>query len=523
MRVDIIMPKMGESINEGTIVKWHKKIGDIVKKDEIIYEISTDKVDTEIPSPVDGVLIEIKAFEHETVPINEVVAIIETNGEAVVIEAKKEKVVEASTDQVGSIIDLPMPKMGESIVEGTIIKWHKKVGDTVKIDEIIYEISTDKVDTEVPSPVEGIIAEILFKENETVDVGVTVAKISTKSGYKKVDEQVERKIEKEDIKPIDETSKSIAPQIVKSERPKSSNNFFSPVVLNIASKEGISTSELESIDGTGIGGRVTKKDVLGYLNNKGSAQSVSAPELIGSSNKMSFGEKEIIPMDNIRKRIMQHMIKSRDTSVHVSEIMEVDMTKIHNFIEANKARLLKEDNVKLTYMAFITTAAIRALKEYPLVNASIDGENIVMKKNINLGIAVAVDPNGLIVPNIKNADEKNIRGIAKAISEISSKARNKGLTPDDISGGTFSITNYGVFGALFGTPIINQPEVAILGVGAVVKKPVVIEVEGTDTIGIKPMMYLTLSHDHRLVDGMLGGMFLKYIKDTLQNFDVGSV
>ena len=241
MRVDIIMPKMGESINEGTIVKWHKKIGDIVKKDEIIYEISTDKVDTEIPSPVDGVLIEIKAFEHETVPINEVVAIIETNGEAVVIEAKKEKVVEASTDQVGSIIDLPMPKMGESIVEGTIIKWHKKVGDTVKIDEIIYEISTDKVDTEVPSPVEGIIAEILFKENETVDVGVTVAKISTKSGYKKVDEQVERKIEKEEIKPIVETSKTIAPQIVKSERPKSSNKFFSPVVLNIASKEGIST------------------------------------------------------------------------------------------------------------------------------------------------------------------------------------------------------------------------------------------------------------------------------------------
>jgi 2-oxoglutarate dehydrogenase E2 component (dihydrolipoamide succinyltransferase) len=228
-------------------------------------------------------------------------------------------------------------------------------------------------------------------------------------------------------------------------------------------------------------------------------------------------------MDNIRKRIMQHMIKSRDTSVHVSEIMEVDMTKIHNFIEANKDRLLKEDNVKLTYMAFITTATVRALKEYPLVNASIDGENIVMKKNINLGIAVSVEPNGLIVPNIKNADEKNVRGIAKAISEISYKARNKGLTPDDIMGGTFSITNYGVFGALFGTPIINQPEVAILGVGAVVKKPVVMEVDGTDTIGIKPMMYLTLSHDHRLVDGMLGGMFLKYIKDTLQNCDVSAV
>ncbi len=206
------------------------------------------------------------------------------------------------------------------------------------------------------------------------------------------------------------------------------------------------------------------------MNNRGSVQSVPTPELNNTSTKITFSENEILPMDNIRKRIMQHMIKSRDTSVHVSEIMEVDMTKIHNFIEANKDRLLKEDNVKLTYMAFITTAAVRALKEYPLVNASIDGENIVMKKNINLGIAVAVDPNGLIVPNIKNADEKNVRGIAKAISEISYKARNKGLTPDDIMGGTFSITNYGVFGALFGTPIINQPEVAILGVGAVVKE-----------------------------------------------------
>ncbi len=520
MKVDIIMPKMGESINEGTIVKWYKKIGDLVKKDEIIYEISTDKVDTEIPSPTDGVLVEIKAFENETVPINEVVAIIETNGDDVAIEAKKEKVEEPSTDQIGSMVDLPMPNLVESIVDGTIIKWHTKIGESVNIDEFVYEISTDKVDTEVPSPVEGIIAEILFKENDTVEVGVTVARISTKSGYVKVDEP-----KKEETKPeaVTEVPNKTVPTIIKSEKPKSSNKFFSPVVLNIASKEGITTSELESLNGTGIGGRVTKKDVLGYLNNKGSVQSVPTPELTNSFSKTSYGEKEIIPMDNIRKRIMQHMIKSRDTSVHVSEIMEVDMTKIHNFIEANKERLRKEDNVKLTYMAFITTAAIRALKEYPLVNASIDGENIIMKKNINLGIAVAVDPNGLIVPNIKNADEKNIRGIAKAIAEISNKARNKGLTPDDIMDGTFSITNYGVFGALFGTPIINQPEVAILGVGAVVKKPVVMEVDGTDTIGIKPMMYLTLSHDHRLVDGMLGGMFLKYIKDTLEKFDVSSV
>jgi pyruvate dehydrogenase E2 component (dihydrolipoyllysine-residue acetyltransferase) len=512
MKVDIIMPKMGESINEGTIIKWYKKVGDAVKRDEIIYEISTDKVDTEIPSPSDGILVEIKAFEHETVPINEVVAVIETNGEDVIAEATK-IVEEPSTDQIGSIVDLPMPKMGESIVDGTIIKWHKKVGDEVKIDEIIYEISTDKVDTEVPSPVDGVVTEILFPENETVDVGITVARIATKTGYIKVEEHKEEK--DEDVK-LPSPQKTEANQNIKV-KVESSNKFFSPLVLNIATKEGVTAKELESINGTGIGGRVTKRDLLIYLKGKGDHQSVSAPSI--STTTISSGS-EIIPMDNIRKKIMHHMINSRDTSVHVSEVMEVDMTKIHNFIEANRERLQKEDNFKLTYMAFITYAAVRALKEYPLVNASIDGENIVMKKDINLGIAVAIEPNGLIVPNIKNADEKNVRGLAKAISGISYKARNKGLTPDDIMNGTFSITNYGVFGALFGTPIINQPEVAILGVGAVVKKPVVIEVDGSDTIGIKPMMYLSLSHDHRLVDGMLGGMFLKYIKDSLENFDV---
>jgi len=515
MKVDIIMPKMGESINEGTIIKWYKKVGDLIKKDEIIYEISTDKVDTEIPAPEDGILVEIKAFEHETVPINEVVAVIETNGEAVVEEAEK-TIEEPSTDQVGSVVDLPMPKMGESIVEGTIIKWHKKVGDPVKIDEIIYEISTDKVDTEVPSPVDGIISKILFPENETVEVGVTVAKISTKSGYQKVEEIVEQK-EISEEKPVIKSAEIKAEKV---EKIKSSNKFFSPLVLNIASKEGITSAELEAINGSGIGGRVTKKDLLNYLQNKGNVQSTPAPSI----STPSFGTgTEIVPMDNIRKKIMEHMIRSRDTSVHVTEVMEVDMTVIHNFIEANRERLQKEENFKLTYMAFISYATIKALKEYPLVNSSIDGEDIVLKKDINLGIAVAVDPNGLIVPNIKNADEKNIRGLAKAIADISYRSRNKGLTPDDIMDGTFSITNYGVFGALFGTPIINQPEVAILGVGAVVKRPVVISVDGQDTIGIKPMMYLSLSHDHRLVDGMLGGLFLKNVKETLENFDVGSI
>jgi 2-oxoglutarate dehydrogenase E2 component (dihydrolipoamide succinyltransferase) len=303
----------------------------------------------------------------------------------------------------------------------------------------------------------------------------------------------------------------------KSERGKS-KRFYSPLVLNIARKEGITFDELETIDGSGLNGRVTKKDILAYLEKRNEAKTQT------SARTFVFdGETEIIPMDNIRKKIMRHMIASRDTSVHVSEVVEVDMTKIHNFIEANKERFAKEENLKLTYMAFISYAAVKTLKQYPLMNASIDGENIVMKKYVNLGIAVAVEPNGLIVPNIKSADNMNVRGLAKAIAELSYKARNKKLSPDDVVDGTFSITNYGVFGALFGTPIINQPEVGILGVGAVVKRPVVVTAEFGDTIAIKPMMYLTLSHDHRLVDGMLGGLFLKAVKETLENFDVSIV
>jgi pyruvate/2-oxoglutarate dehydrogenase complex dihydrolipoamide acyltransferase (E2) component len=231
------------------------------------------------------------------------------------------------------------------------------------------------------------------------------------------------------------------------------------------------------------------------------------------------GDFERIPMDNIRQKIMQHMVNSRDTSVHVSTMTEVDMTRIHNFIQKNKDEYLQKEGVKLTYMAFIANASVKALKEFPLVNSTIDGATILQKRFINLGIAVAIEPTGLIVPNIKSADERNISGLAKAINDLATKARNKRLMPDDITGGTFTISNYGVFGAIFGTPIINQPEVAILGVGTAVKKPVVINVDGADAIAIKPMMILTLSHDHRLIDGMLGGKFLKYVKETLESFD----
>ncbi len=425
-----------------------------------------------------------------------------------------------------SIIDIIMPKMGESVTEGTIIKWNKKVGDEVKRDEIIYEISTDKVDTEVPSPAKGVLVEILFEENQTVEVGTVVARLATDAAAtikaepaESKEEKVLTKTEKQEVKV------PAASDEIKKEKTKSKNKFFSPVVMNIASKENISIAELESISGSGINGRVTKKDVLKYLSerkSRGEVKTEREEQRPTTGKAFEYGTKsrvEVVPMDNIRKKIMTHMIQSRDTSVHVSEVMEVDMSVIENFIRLNKARIEKEENIKLTYMPFISHAVVRALKKFPLMNASIEGENILMKNYINLGIAVALEPNGLIVPNIKNAENLSLLGLAKSIVDLSLRARTKKLLPDDVADGTFSITNYGVFGALFGTPIINQPEVGILGVGAVRKIPVVIEHRGVESIGIKPMMFLSLSHDHRLVDGMLGGKFLKYVKEQLENFN----
>jgi len=543
MKVDVVMPKMGESVNEGTIIKWHKKKGDKVEKDEIIFEISTDKVDTEIPSPEDGVLADIKAFENETIEVGEVVAVIETDGEVTEDDAnddsKKQEDVklkeEPSTTQVGGeLIDITMPKMGESVMEGTIIKWHKEVGDKVEKDEILFEISTDKVDTEIPSPEDGTLAEIITGENETVEVGEVVAKISKSGGVVK---QQEKKTEEPKVeeKPKEEKEdESVQPTQQKVDT--SSDRFYSPLVMNIAKKENVSFDELESIEGTGLNGRVSKKDILQYIEERKSGKTAKTKKQTAEKSKATQQEAampeesskptweagdgvELIPMDNIRQRIMYHMVNSRDTSVHVTAVIEADMTKIYNFIKKNKQKYDDGEGIKLTYMPFISYAVIKALKEYPYLNASIDEKNIVLKKYINLGIAVAVEPNGLIVPNIKKADEKNIRGLTKSIMELSEKSRTKKLTPDDIMDGTFTITNYGVFGSLFGTPIINQPEVGILGIGTVTKKPVVVEVDGSDTIAIKPMMYLSLSHDHRLVDGMLGGKFLKSVKETLENFD----
>ena len=524
MKIEIIMPKMGESVQEGTIIKWDKKVGDKVKKDEIIYEISTDKVDTEVPSPADGVIKEIFYKENEVVPVETVVAILETEGGE--HAEKEEKISEHVNKEASAVIDIPMPKMGESVVEGTIIKWHKKAGDEVKKDEILFEISTDKVDTEVPSPVEGVVVEILYKENETVAVGKTVMRIRTEGTTAEplITETKTKEVKQEPIKSSIAESTSVQ-ETSKKEKVKSSR-FYSPVVLNIANEENVSFEELEKIEGSGINGRVTKKDILSYLETRKVSEQhevkESKPE-IPEGEKSADGRVTIIPIDRIRRRIMEHMVQSRDTSVHVSQVMEADVSAVYDYLKVNQEKLLIEKNVKLTYMAFIAFAVIQALKQYPLMNASIEKERILVKNYINLGIAVAVEPNGLIVPNIKNAENLSVLGLANAIADLGYRARNKELKPDDVVDGTFSITNYGVFGSLFGAPIINQPEVGILGVGAVTRKPVVVEVEGREAIVIKPMLYLSLSHDHRLVDGMLGGRFLKAVKENLENFDVSMV
>ncbi|MBV6513403.1 MAG: Dihydrolipoyllysine-residue acetyltransferase component of pyruvate dehydrogenase complex [Ignavibacteriaceae bacterium] len=573
MRSEIIMPKMGESVTEGTIIKWHKKLGDFVKRDEIIFEISTDKVDTEIPSQDEGYITQIFFGEGETIEVGKVVAILESEPGASVpapaqkpVEIKepaqevKPSVPEVNTPAAPSAviaqpamtggIDITMPKMGESVMEGTIIKWHKKVGDSVKKDEIIFEISTDKVDTEVPSPSEGIVSEILVSEQTTVPVGTVVARLGgngsaatsapaaqTSAPASSMHDMIAQAVTSQP--PVSQTP----PQIQASQKPGLSNRFYSPLVLTIARTENISMGELENISGSGLGGRVTKNDVLNYLKNRTAGvvtkpasvtpvQQYTAPvqqtitqtssaasAFANFSTSLPAEAFESIPMDNIRQKIMQHMVHSRDTSVHVTGLVEVDMTKIANFLAAEKENVLKQYGAKLTYMAFISQAVVKVLQQFPLINASIDNNTIIRKRDINLGIAVALEPNGLIVPNIKRTGEKNLIGIAKSIAEMAEKARTKKLSPDDISGGTFTITNYGVFGTLFGTPIINQPELAILGVGAVVKRPVVIEHDGTEMIAVRSMMYLTLSHDHRLVDGMLGGRFLKAVKDHLENFN----
>jgi pyruvate dehydrogenase E2 component (dihydrolipoamide acetyltransferase) len=414
-----------------------------------------------------------------------------------------------------------MPQMGESIAEGTVVRWIKKVGDQVDRDEPLFEISTDKVDAEIPSPAAGVLAEIRVREGETVAVNSVVATIGDRVTDEAQPEQPVQRDQPVETRQPDPTGPAsgfgaASPNPTEAVQPVQVEDVrrarSSPLVRRIAKEHHV---DIAAIHGSGIGGRVTKQDILGFIEHR-PATSRKAPTTYVPAFRP--GEAvEIVPMGVMRKKIAEHMVLSRRTSAHVHSVFEVNFSRVAQLREQKKAAY-ERDGVKLTFLAFIAKAVVGALRAFPVLNSSLDGENIVYKKDINLSVAVALDW-GLIVPVVKNADEKNLLGLSRAIADLAARARAKQLKPEDVQGGTFTITNPGTFGAQFGMPIINQPQVAILGIGAIEKRAVVID----DAIGIRPMGYLTLGYDHRLVDGAVADQFLSQVKDTLEKFDAAWV
>ena len=569
MPTDVIMPQMGESITEGTITKWLKQPGDPVERDEPLFEISTDKVDAEIPSPMAGVMGEIKIAEGTTVEINTVVCTISEAGSAAAAPAaaapadlkadSAEPAAEATAAQEAAIpapepeaaasaapaaekgIEVMMPQMGESITEGTITKWLKNIGDTVARDEPIFEISTDKVDAEIPSPVAGTLTEIRVKEGATVTINTVVAVIGGAGSGSASGGAAKAAAAPAAAAPA--AAQASAPaqaSASQGEVPRSS-----PLVRKIASENGV---DLQQVAGTGSAGRITKSDILGHMENPGAAkagqpttpgigaaaaatqqspnqQAMAAASHAGAAGSTAIGASlsavqsapattapakaaggvqqlgELVPMTKMRSIIAKRMVESKHTSPHVHTVFKVDMTRIVKLREREKNKYEQRNGVKLTYMPFITRAAVYALRKHPVVNAAIQGEAIFYNKNINIGIAVALDW-GLIVPVLKQCEEKNFLGVGRSIVDLAERARSKKLAPDEVSGGTFTITNAGIFGEQFGTPIINQPQAAILGVGGLNKEAEVLtDKDGNDSIAIRSIQRFTLGFDHRIVDG----------------------
>ncbi len=432
-----------------------------------------------------------------------------------------------------SKIDVVMPQLGESLTEGTIIKWHKKPGEKVKKDETLLEISTDKVDSEIPSPASGIITKLLINEQQTVPVRTVIAQIDTDESATVDSSPAAVSPPQAQPAPRQPAPAAPAPAPRTTPAPVSAGRFYSPLVLNIAREEGVSLAELERIPGTGEGGRLSKKDLLAFVGaRKGgaalppppaAAPAAGPPRIESQLKHIETGELakkypppqfEILQMSNLIQKMAEHMVRSKQTSAHVYEIHECDMTCVDVVRQRNASAFEKREGFKLTYMPFICDAVVQGLKQFPLVNSQVEGDKIILKRFVNLGIAVATE-NGLIVPVIKSADEKNFAGLARSINDLATRARSKRLTPADIEGGSFTITNYGGFGAMFGTPVINQPQVAILGIGAIKKRPVVIN----DAIAIRSIAYITLSFDHRIVDGALGGSFLSAVIKHLEGVD----
>ncbi len=580
MNVEVVMPQMGESIAEGTITKWLKNVGERVERDEPLFEISTDKVDAEIPSPSAGVLLEIRHKEGETVEVNKVVALLGEEGEVagsspapavtaqpeptrVVVEEKQpEPVVETpaapvSASSGGEMIDVVMPQMGESITEGTITKWLKKVGDTVERDEMIFEISTDKVDAEIPAPSAGVLLEIKHGEGETVEVGKVVALLGSENGAtvsapvastpaQTSAPATETKVETPaPVVTVPVTAPIVAAPVIDKAISEMSLDELrkvrsSPLVRNIAKEHGI---DLARIPGTGASGRVTKTDIMRFIESGAAltpqqamvtaktgvdlpthmATPVSAPPVVAKSESpkpasvitAAVGDK-VENMSVMRKKIAEHMTFSKRTSAHVTTVYEIDMTNVVKLREKSKKSFQERYGTKLSFMPFIFQAVTQAIRKFPVVNSQVNGEQVIYKGDINLGMAVALDW-GLIVPVIKRADQLSISGLALTANDLADRARAKQLKPDEVTGGTFTITNPGVFGGLFGTPIINQPQVAILGIGTIEKRPKVITTaDGDDVIAIRSMAYFALTFDHRIIDGADAERFLSYLKEVLE-------
>lgn len=425
-----------------------------------------------------------------------------------------------------------LPKMGESVAEATITTWLKAVGDTIEEDEPIVEIATDKVDSEVPAPCSGILKEILFQEGDVVPVGSVFAVISNEviEEAKPVEEVINvtenlennsKSVEKEILKPIEENT-------IKSDEIvfKNSTKFYSPLVKSIAKKESISIEELEKISGTGANERVTKSDMLSFLENRENTptkianKAIKQPTTNSKPTTSVSGNDEIIEMDRMRKMIADHMVNSVHTAPHVTSFVEADVTNLVKWRNKVKKSFEEKEGQKLTFTPIFIEAIAKALRDFPEVNSSIDGDSIIIKSNINIGMATALPSGNLIVPVIKNADQLNLVGLAKNVNDLANRAKNSQLKPDEISGGTYTVSNVGTFGNVMGTPIINQPQSAILALGAIKKKPAVIETESGDLIGIRHLMFLSHSYDHRNIDGALGGRFVRKVADYLENFDI---
>lgn len=428
-------------------------------------------------------------------------------------------------------VEMLMPQMGESIAEATISKWRKKPGDSVQKDEVILEISTDKVDSEIPAPAAGVLAELLFSEGDVVPVKTKIAVIDTAAtpGAVVVAEAPVATNGNGAHREAPQPTPVAAPAAAKEEPQEDGGRYYSPLVKSLAEKHGVPLADLASVAGSGQGGRVTKEDFLKYVESRSSKQvtpaAVSAPAAPSTrpapksepvSGDWGADGNKVVVMDAMRQAIADHMVRSKHTSPHVYSIQEVDVTNIANWRAKHKSAFEKSEGFGLSFTPFFLEACVKALEAFPYVNASVDGKKIILKKHVNLGCAVALGNTGLIVPVIKKAEEKNLVGIARSLNDLAQRARNKKLVPDDVAGGTFTVTNPGVFGTIIGTPIINQPQVAILCLGAIKKRPVVID----DMIAIRQICYLTLSYDHRIVDGSLGGQFLAFIRDYLENWDM---